>query len=414
MTLDELLGPRYFKRPFQPGKDKVYYAMAVYGDEEIEAVVRSLKEGRLGMGDCSSEFAKRVAKLFGKKHGVLLNSGSSATYLALKILDLEPGSEVITSACTFATTLAAILNNELVPVVADSKIGTYNLDLRYLKRMLSRKTRALLVPHVLGNLNDMEKLAQFAKENNLFFIEDSCDQIGGRFKGKPTGFFSDITLSSFYASHHITAAGGGGILCTDDEELAGRAVSYRDWGRMGSDSESVSERFKTSIGGVVYDQKFTYSVAGFNFRPIELQAAFGLVQLKKLSTFNRIRRKRFQQVVRFMKRYERFFWLPQSLPEAKVYWLAFPLTLKDNAPFHRLDLVEFLETHNIQTRLLFTGNVLQHPAFQGRGVRVVGSLKNADKIMKDTILIGCHHGMNQEMLNYLFAKFKEFLGRVEK
>src|SRR3989338_7340924 len=300
------LGPTFLNKKFKPGTDKIYYSLAVYGDEEKKAVAEALDKGWLGMGNYSAEFSKRVAGLFGKKAGVFVNSGSSGTLLALKILDLKPGSEVITTACTFATTLAAILNNDLIPVLADSELGTYNLDLKNLPKMISRKTRAVILPHTLGSLNDMETLQKLCRKHKLYFIEDSCDTIGGRFAGKPTGSFADITVSSFYASHNITAAGGGGILCMDDEKLLARALAYRDWGRFGDDNESVEERFNINIDGIPYDRKFVYSMVGYNLKPIEVQAAFGLVQLKKLQEFNKIRRRNFDRLGNYLKKYEKF------------------------------------------------------------------------------------------------------------
>ena len=201
------LGPTFLNKKFKPGIDKVYYTMAVYGDEEKKAVVEALDKGWLGLGNYSAEFAKQVSAIFGKKYGVLVNSGSSGTFLALKILNLPPGSEVITTACTFATTLAAILNNGLVPVLADSELGAYNLDLKNLPKMLSKKTRAVILPHTIGSLNDMRVLKLFCKQNNLYFIEDSCDTIGGKFAGKPTGSFADITVSSFYAHYRSRRRG---------------------------------------------------------------------------------------------------------------------------------------------------------------------------------------------------------------
>ncbi|OGN03524.1 MAG: hypothetical protein A3G02_01210 [Candidatus Yanofskybacteria bacterium RIFCSPLOWO2_12_FULL_44_13b] len=389
----------------------MYYTIAVYGDEEKKAVVEALDKGWLGLGNYSAEFAKKVSAIFGKKHGVLVNSGSSGTFLSLKILNLPPGSEVITTACTFATTLAAILNNNLVPVLADSELGTYNLDLKNLPKMISRKTRAVILPHTLGSLNDMETLQKLCRKHKLYFIEDSCDTIGGRFAGKPTGSFADITVSSFYASHNITAAGGGGILCMDDEKLLARALAYRDWGRFGDDNESVEERFNINIDGIPYDRKFVYSMVGYNLKPIEVQAAFGLVQLKKLQEFNKIRRRNFDRLGNYLKKYEKFFLLPTDLPKAEAYWLAFPITIRDNVPFTRLDILKHLEANKIQTRLLFAGNILRQPAFRKIPKRVVGKLANADKIMKNTFVIGAHHGMTDEMVDYVCGVFDDFLSQ---
>lgn len=405
------LGPTFTNKEFAPGLDKIYYSLAVYGDEEKAAVMKALDEGWLGLGKYSLEFSEKIARLLGKKHGVFVNSGSSGTLLALKILELDTGSEVITTACTFATTFAAILNNNLVPVVADSELGTYNLDLSRFEEMLSEKTKAVILPHTLGNINDMEKLRVFCRRNNLYFIEDSCDTIGGRFNGQPTGEFSDISVCSFYASHHITAAGGGGMVCVNGDKLFAKAQAYRDWGRFGDDVESVEERFNYHINGVPYDRKFIYSKVGYNFKPTEIQAAFGLAQFAKLEQFNAIRKRNFDRLKSFLRTYEEFFILPEELPSAEVYWLAFPITLRDNAPFQRLDIIRHLEKNNIQTRLLFTGNILHQPAFRNVPHRVVGSLANADKIMRDTFVVGCHHGLTDEMVDYMSNVFAEFLSQ---
>lgn len=403
------LGPTFLNKKFKPGVDKIYYSIAVYGDEEKKAVAEALDRGYLGMGNYSAEFAKRVAAILGKKTGVFVNSGSSGTFLALKILDLPPGSEVITTACTFATTMAAILHNGLIPVVADSEIGTYNLDLKNLSKMVSKKTKAVILPHTLGNLNDMKKLRAFCKKHKLYFIEDSCDTIGGKFASKPTGSFADISVCSFYASHHITAGGGGGMICMDDDKLIAKALAYRDWGRFGDDNEDIEKRFNVHIDGIPYDRKFVYSMAGYNLKPTEIQAAFGLAQLKKLPVFNHIRRANVDRLRNELKKYDQFFILPREIPKAEVSWLAFPITIKAGVPFTRLDLLRHLESKKIQTRLLFAGNILRQPAFKNIPRRVVGTLTNADTIMENTFVIGCHHGLTAPMIDYMSSVFADFL-----
>lgn len=401
----------YNKREdFVPGKDKIYYTQAAYGEEEIEAVAKCLRQGWLGMGKCVAEFEGKIAAIFGKKYGVAMNSGSSANLVALKILNLPEGSEVITPACTFPTTLSTILINGLVPVLGDSELGTYNLDLSNLEKMLSKKTRAVIVPHALGSLNDMERLQKFCREHNLYFIEDSCDTLGGKFDGNPTGFYSDITTSSFYASHHITAGGGGGIVCVNDQNLARQAYAYREWGRAAlNDSEDLDDRFTDEHTGVLYDKKFTYTHLGYNFKAVEMMFAFGLTQLKRLAEHNKIRRQNFESLLKFFREHEDFFILPREHPKAEVSWLSFPLTIRDGAPFERFELLRFLEDHQIQTRLLFAGNILRHPAYKNMPHRVVGSLANADKVMRDSFVIGAHHAMTPPMVEYVKETFREFL-----
>ncbi len=399
-------------KKFVPGKDKVYYAQAVYGDEEIEAVVASLKSGWLGMGKIVAEFQDKVAKLFGKQYGIVVNSGSTANYLAVKLMQLPAGSEVITPACTFPTTMSPIVLNRLIPVFADSELATYNLDLKNLEKMLSKKTRAIIVPHALGNLNDLQRLSSFCKKHNLYLIEDSCDTLGGSFGGKPTGAYTDITTASFYASHHITAAGGGGIVCVNRKEWANDAYAYREWGRAAlHDDESLEYRFTSEHTGIHYDKKFTYTHMGYNLKPVESMFAFGLAQLKRLPEVVRVRARNFNTLRKFFESHEEYFILPKEHPKARVSWLAFPLTVKDGAPFTRFELIQFLESRNIQTRLFFAGNVLRHPAYKNIPHRVVGTLTNADKIMRDSFVIGAHHGMTSEMITHVKNTFTEFLGR---
>ncbi len=394
---------------FIPGKDKVFYAQAVYSDDEINAVVKCLKKGWLGMGATTAEFEQKVADILGKKFGLVVNSGSSATFLAMKIANLPEGSEVITPACTFSTTFSAILLNGLIPVVCDSYLGNYNIDLSKLESMLSAKTKAVLVPHTLGNLNDMEFLSKFCKELNLYLVEDSCDTIGGKFAGQPAGAFGDVTTCSFYASHHITAAGGGGILCMSDPKLRKTAYAYREWGRAAmDDSENLEDRFTTELTGVSYDRKFTYTHLGFNLKPVEAMFAFGLVQLEKLPEIIEIRKRHFNALRDFLKQYEKYFILPEEHPKAESTWLAFPLTIRDGAPFKRFELIKYLEDHNIQTRLLFAGNILRHPGYKDAPHRIVGELKNADKIMNDALVIGAHHGMTNGMIDYIKETFASF------
>lgn len=403
------LGPTVTNKKFIPGTDKVYYALAVYGAEEKNAVQEVLEKGWLGLGNYTAQFSSQVAKVVGKKYGVFLNSGSAGTLIALKILDLPEGSEVITTACNFATTIAAVLHNRLVPVVADAMIGNYNLDLNALEKMLSKKTKAIILPHVLGSVNDMLRLKSFAKKHKLYLVEDSCDTLGGMYAGKPTGAYSDITVCSFYASHHITAGGSGGMICVNDPKLLAKAIAYRDWGRYGDDEEDVDKRFSLHIDDIPYDRKFVYSVIGFNLKPTEMQAAFGIEQLKKLSMFNKRRERNVFLLKKHLERYNEFFILPQDLPKAKTLWLAFPITLKDGVPFKRFDLIRFLEKRQIQVRLLFSGNVFRQPAFTNAPRRVIGKLTNTDKIMRDSFVIGCHQGLTDEMIRYVTDTFDEFL-----
>lgn len=395
---------------FIAGKDKVYYAKAMYGDEEIEAVVACLKKGGLGSGELTKQFEKKIADLFGQKYGLSVNSGSSGIFLALKAAEFPEGAEVITPACTFSTTFSSIILNNYVPVVGDSVIGSYNLDLNNLEKLVSPKTKAILAPHVLGNIQDMQRLSSFCKRNNLLFIEDSCDTIGGSFDGKYTGTYSDVAISSFSAPHIITAGGGSGVITTSNEALKKNAYAYRENGKaIEIESEEIADRFTDEFTDVLYDKKFTYTQLGFNLRPVEMMFAFGLEQLKRLSEFIEIRKRNFNELYNFFKEYQDYFILPEVHPKADPVWLAFPLTIAEGAPFSRFDVIQFLEEKNIQTRMLLAGNILRHPGYKKIYYRTIGNLENADRIMKDSFVIGCHQGITSEMVDYVKNTFYDFL-----
>ncbi len=398
---------------FRPGRDRVLYAQAVFGKEEINAVVQCLKDGWLGPGKYTAEFEERVAKLFGKKYGLFVNSGSSANYIAVEIAKLPKGSEVITQACTFPATLNPIIMHGHVPVFVDSRVGNYNIDIRKLERAIGPKTKAIFISHTIGNINDMAKIRRICDQRQLLFIEDACDTIASTFRGEPTGRWSDITTTSFYAAHNITAGGGGGMVMTDDPELIREAKICRDWGRAlpENEDENIEERFGFTVAGRDFDGKFTHVKIAHNFKPVEMQAAFGLVQLKKLPQFNRIRARNFQQLSRFFKKHERHFILPEIHPEAESYLIAFPLTIRKESPIVRKNLLTYLEKNRIQTRLLFTGNILHHPAYQKIRYRLGSSLKNADSSMERSFLIGLHHGLIPAHIRYVTQVFEQYLAQ---
>lgn len=399
------------KDSFTPGKDRVLYIQAVYGNEEIEAVVESLKSNWLGPGAYTDRFEQEIARQFGKTYGLFVNSGSSANLVAVEIANLPKGSEVITQACTFPTTLSPIVITGLKPVFVDSVVGTYNIDADKVEQAVSPKTKALFISHALGNINDMERLSRICKAHNLLFIEDSCDIVGGTFAGKPTGLWSDIVTTSFYAPHHMTTAGGGGMVMTSDEDLIEEAKIFRDWGRALPENEdrNIQQRFDFKVGGIDYDGKFTFMKIGYNFKPIDLQAAFGLVQLKKLPTFNATRVRNFERLYEFFEHHQEHFILPESHPKAQVYWLAFPLTIRKGSPIIRKDLLTYLEEKKIQTRLVFSGNILYHEPYRKIAHRIHGDLNNADMIMRQSFLIGCHHGMRDEMVDYVCQTFETYI-----
>lgn len=394
-------------------KLRVLYAQAVYDNKEIQRVVRVLKEHREAVGRETDEFEKRVAPRFGKKYGVMVNSGSSANLLAFELLNLPPGSEVITPLLTFSTTLSPLIKMGLIPVFADVEIGKYVIDASQVEKLITKKTKAIMIPLILGNLPDMKKLSQIAKKYKLFFVEDSCDTFEGLFDGIPTGKYSDITTTSFYGSHIITAASGGGMIMVNSRQFRDRAKMLRGWGRQSStfnESENIEERFKTKINGVVYDAKFVFSEIGYNFLPIEISAAFGNAQLDKLAIFRERRKENFKVLFNFFRRYQDFFILPVQDKRADTQWLAFPLTIKNKAPFARLEIVKYLEEHNIQTRPVFTGNVLKQPGFKNIKYKIFPSkCPITEEVMKNGFVIGCHQGLKEIHLQKIQKVFDSFI-----
>lgn len=401
------------KKRLQSGQEiinkKILYAEAVYGDEEMRAVMRSMENRWLAAGPLVKKFEKEIAKLFGKKYGVAVNSGSSANLLALHALRLPEGSEVITPACTFSTTVSTIIHNRLIPVFVDSVIGRYTINEELVEKAISKKTEAILAPHLVGGICDMRKLKRICDKYNLYLIDDSCDTLAPKIDNKPVASFADLTTTSFYGSHIITALGYGGMLMTDDESIRDIAVTLKDWGRVGNDREAFDVRFNFEIEGIPYDSKFVYTELGFNLKMNESAAAFGLEQLKRLPKFLKQRAENFNQMRNFFSNYSNWFHLPTLIPGAETNWLAFPLTIKKKAPFTRYDFLRHLEGKGIQTRVLFSGNIVRHPILKRVKYRVSGSLENADQIMSSGLLIGCHQGLSKKDVDYILNSAKEFL-----
>ena len=391
---------------------RVNYGQSVYGKDEIAAVVDVLCSSTQ-MGARVRSMQERVASLFAKRHGVMVNSGSSANYLAVELLGLPKGAEVITPALTFATTVAPIIRAGLVPVFVDAAEATYNIDVGAIERSISKKTRAVMIPSLIGNLPDWDRIRAIADKYQLMVVEDSADTLGATLRGTSTGTRSDISTTSFYGSHVITAAGNGGMICVNDETLARRALLLRSWGRTSSlfvESETIENRFNVDLDGFAYDAKFVFEELGFNVEPSELGAAFGLVQLDKLERNITARERNFAAQYAFFKNYEEWFLLPRQLPASRTGWLAFPLTVRPDAPFTRRDMQIFLERRDIQTRPVFTGNILRQPAMVGREYRTMaGGYPVADDVMRGGILLACHHGLNAEQLDYVHETFRDFV-----
>jgi len=396
---------------------EVPYAAAIYGPEEIEAVLNVLRNPKkIVAGPQVKEFEKKIAGIFGKEYGIMVNSGSSANLIALDVLDLPVGSEVITPALTFGTTLSPILQKGLKPVFVDVVPGTYLIDVDKIEALITQNTKVLMIPSLLGNVPDMKKLRELADKYSLFLVEDSCDTLGAKFDGNPSGFYSDISTTSFYASHVVTAAGSGGMVCFHDKELAKRALVKSNWGRESTlfgvyeKSEDIEKRFAGKLDGETYDAKFIFSEVGYNFQSGELNGAFGLVQLRRLDSFSEKRKQNFAELMNFFRDYEDLFILPKQDIRVETNWLCFPLTLKDNVGFTRNEITKFLEEKNIQTRPIFTGNVLKQPAFSNLESKEVAdnNFPITDKVMRNGFVVGCHHGLQTEQIQYLKDTFNEF------
>lgn len=390
----------------------VPYGKTVHGEEEIEAVVSVLRTSTQ-MGKHVREMEEKVADSFNKNFGIMVNSGSSANYLAIEILNLEPGSEVITPALTFSTTVAPLIKNGLIPVFIDVEPGTFNIDANQVEAMISPKTKAMMIPNLLGNLPNWKMLRALADKYNLILIEDSADTLGATIDGQPVGRFTDLSTTSFYGSHVVNCAGNGGMLCVNEQSLNERAKLLRSWGRSSSlfvESEAIENRFNIQVDGIDYDAKFVFEALGYNLEPSEMGAAFGLVQLSKLGQNIKAREQAFDIHTKFFAKYSDWFILPKQLVDSKTGWLAFPLTIKDSAPFTRKELQIFLERRNIQTRTVFTGNILRQPGFAKIQRREsAGGYPNADQVMRGGILLGCHHGLTPEMMAHIHQSFEEFV-----
>jgi len=375
---------------------KVWYApykFESYGEEEIKAVEESLRSGWLGgQGPRSVEFEEAIAKRFGKKYGVFVNSGSSACLLAIAALDLPKDSKIITPACTFATTLAPIIQLGFTPVFVDVGLTSYCAIIDQIIDKVDHTVTAIMLPNLIGNKPDWkflkEELIRLGR-GDIILIEDSADTI-------TETDVTDVATTSFYASHVITAGGVGGMVMFNDKDHVTKCLQYRDWGRLGNDSEIVDDRFNHKVDGIPYDHKFLYSVLGYHMKGCEMNAAFGLVQLERFKNFSKIRRNNFERYLENLKDVEQLILPDDSL---KPNWLAIPLQTND-----RLELLTYLESQNIQTRVTFAGNVTRHPVYR----EYLEDFKNSDIIMKNGFLLGAHHGMTIDDVDYVCDKIKEY------
>ncbi len=367
---------------------RIEYAGSVHDEREIAAVVEVLRGGptALRIGRRTREFERRVASLMGKRAGVMCNSGSSALYLAVELLRLEPGDEVITPALTFSTDIAAILRSGAVPVFADVEPDSFNVDVGSVAEMVGPRTRAILAPNLIGNAPDWDQLRDLAEGHRLQLVEDSCDALGPTLRGEPTGTRSDISVTSFALSHIITAAGTGGMVCLDDPDLVDRCLLLRRWGRRSEiqlfgSRRGAGDRFFSDLDGTEYDNLFIFDEVGWNFEPSELSAAFGLVQLDKLDDNLDRRKRNYRILFEHLAKRPDLFVLPRTLVGLDTAWHMFPFLVHERGP-QRGALQAWMESHGVDTRMVWSGNASRQPAFRNRPHRVPGGgLPNADAVM---------------------------------
>ena len=397
---------------------KISYGKNVYDNLEIQSVVNTLKVSTQ-MGKNVLNFEKKIGNIFSKKYALMVNSGSSALILALNVLNFKKDSEIITPCLNFGTAVSSILISGYRPVFVDINIDTLQINTNLIEKKITKKTKALLIPNLIGNIPDWQKIKTIAKKYNLKIIEDSADTLGSKIKKKSTGTYSDISITSFYGSHIISCAGNGGMFLTNNRDYYKKANVLRSWGRMSSiikNSENINERLGIKLKGIEYDRKFVFSEIGYNFEPSEISASFGLIQLKKFKGFNKIRNRNFNLHFNFFTNYKEFFIQPKIKKNISTNFLAYPLILKENNIFSRKQLQIYLEKNKIQTRPIFSGNILRHPAFENLNFaqNKRESFKSSDYIMRNGLLIGCHQGLTERHMNYIHKIVNKFIKKKRK
>lgn len=390
---------------FKIDEDKYYFARTPYGKEEMDAVVECMENGWLGPGKYTAEFEESVAKLFDKKHGVMVNSGSSALLLAAELLDILPGDEIITCATGFPTTINPFLKRGAVVLLADTVPETLSPDIEQLESLITTRTKAIVLAHVFGATLDMPLIRAIADKYEIKVVEDSCDSLGATINGESTGHWSDISVTSFYASHIITAGGGGGMICVNSDKENEQLRIKRDWGRY-EQSENLAKRLDREINGIPYDGKFIYDTLGFNLKATEIQAAFGLVQLKRLPELNGQRLENYEDLSVMVT--GNGFSHAMGCVGSSPSWLTFPF-YAHNAK-QRKALVTKLELNNIQTRPILAGNFLRQPVFMQSSVGTPFELTGADYVAQNGIGVGLHSAVTKEHLNRLESILGAFRG----
>lgn len=408
----EYHGAAFPQRPFLPGEHPVPVSGKVFDARDLQNLVEAGLDFWLTTGRFAHAFEERFAAFMEQKHCLLVNSGSSANLLALTALTspqlgarrLKPGDEVITCATGFPTTVNPILQNQLVPVFLDVHIPTYNMDVSRLEEAIGPRTKAIMLAHTLGNPFDLDAVMAVARKHDLWVIEDCCDAVGAKYRGRMVGTFGDLATTSFYPAHHITMGEGGAVL-TSNPTLKKLVESFRDWGRdcwcePGCDN-TCKKRFDWQLGELPhgYDHKYTYSHIGYNLKATDMQAAVGLSQLEKLPGFMARRKENFNHLMARLKPLEENLILPEALPGAGPSWFGFPITTREGSPISRSALVQQLDAAKIGTRLLFGGNLLRQPAYRDIPRRLAGELTQADRIMNGTFWLGTYPGLSKTMLD---------------
>jgi CDP-6-deoxy-D-xylo-4-hexulose-3-dehydrase len=406
---------------FVPGTSVVPVSGKVIRADDICSVVDSALDGWFTTGRFAKDFERKLARFVGVRSASLVNSGSSANLVALSALTspklgdraLRPGDEVITVAAGFPTTVNPILQNRLVPVFLDVNVPTYEIDVTRLEEAYSPRVKAVMIAHTLGNVFDLDAITAFCKKHNLWLVEDCCDALGSTYRGQKVGTFGDIATVSFYPAHHITMGEGGAVL-TDTPALQVLIDSFRDWGRdcwcePGKDN-TCGKRFDWQLGTLPcgYDHKYTYSHVGYNLKATDMQAALGVSQIAKLPEFIARRKENFAYLKAALKPLQEFLILPEASRHAEPSWFGFPIAVKPDAPFTRDQLTHHLESRKIGTRLVFAGNLLRQPAYQGYPHRVVGTLTNTDFVMNQVFWIGVFPGLGKDMLDYISQSMIQF------
>lgn len=413
----------FAKSEFEPGETEVLSSGRVFNAEELVKLVDSSLDFWLTMGRFAEQFEREFARFFGLRHTVLVNSGSSANLVALSALTaedlgeerLKPGDEVITLAAGFPTTVNPIIQNRLVPVFVDVIVPTYNVDVTQLESAYSKRTRAVMLAHTLGNPFDLDAVTDFVRRHHLWLIEDCCDAVGSTYRGQKVGTFGDLATVSFYPAHHITM-GEGGCVLTDRPPLKKLVESFRDWGRdcwcEPGEENTCGKRFDWQLGDLPfgYDHKYVYSHIGYNLKVTDMQAAVGVAQLKKLPDFIAARRSNFQLLYEGLGDLEEFFILPQATPRSDPSWFGFPLAVRPTAPFSRHQVIDHLESRKISTRLLFGGNITRQPAYRNIEHRSVGNLVNSDFVLNQVFWIGVYPGLGAEAIAYVIQALHDLSG----